>query len=102
MALGEAVAFSVAALLAWSSMAQTAPRFHHPYLPDILQFEKSFLEATIDALKAAGYSTKREAEFDEKSAGVWGDSEWIGVDPATGQLPGGHDHRHHFGKAAGY
>lgn len=79
-----------------------APRFHHQYLPDILQFEKSFSEATIDALKAAGYSTKREAEFDEKSAGVWGDSELIAVDPATGQLLGGHDNRHHFGKAAGY
>ena len=54
-----------------------APRFHHQYLPDILQFEKSFSGATIDALKAAGYSTKLEAEFDEKSAGVWGDSELI-------------------------
>ena len=57
-----------------------APRFHHHYLPDILQFEKSFPEATIVALKAAGYSIKREAEFDEKSAGVWGDSELIAND----------------------
>jgi len=82
--------------------AADAPRFHHQYLPDVLQFEKSFPIATVDAMKAAGYTTKREAEFDEKSAGVWGDSELIEVDPKTGQLLGGHDDRHSFGKAAGY
>jgi gamma-glutamyltranspeptidase/glutathione hydrolase len=79
-----------------------APRFHHQYLPDVLQFEKSFPVGTVEAMKAAGYATKREAEFDEKSAGVWGDSELIAVDPKTGQLMGGQDSRHHFGKAAGY
>jgi gamma-glutamyltranspeptidase / glutathione hydrolase len=82
--------------------AADAPRFHHQYLPDILQFEKAFPVATIDALKARGYLTRRSAEFDEKSDGVWGDSELIEVDPATGELLGGHDHRHSFGKAAGY
>ncbi|MFP5233417.1 MAG: hypothetical protein ACLGQX_12435 [Acidobacteriota bacterium] len=29
-------------------------------------------------------------------------SEMIEVDPAGGELPAGHDHRHTFGKAAGY
>jgi gamma-glutamyltranspeptidase/glutathione hydrolase len=82
--------------------AADAPRFHHQYLPDILQFEKAFPIPTIDALKARGYLTRRSAEFDEKSDGVWGDSELIEVDPATGDLLGGHDHRHSFGKAAGY
>jgi len=82
--------------------AADAPRFHHQYLPDILQFEKAFPVPTIDALKARGYITRRSAEFDEKSDGVWGDSELIAVDPATGDLLGGHDHRHSFGKAAGY
>jgi len=82
--------------------AADAPRFHHQYLPDVLQFEKAFPVATIDALKADGYITKREGEFDEKSPGVWGDSEIIAVDPKTGTLMGGHDNRHHFGKAAGY
>ncbi|AEU34411.1 gamma-glutamyltransferase [Granulicella mallensis] len=79
-----------------------APRFHHQYLPDVLQFEKTFPQAPIAAMKAAGYVTKREAEFDEKSAGQWGDSELIAVDPKTGVLMGGQDKRHHFGKAAGY
>jgi gamma-glutamyltranspeptidase/glutathione hydrolase len=82
--------------------AADAPRFHHQYLPDVLQFEKSFPQAPIAAMKAAGYVTKREAEFDEKSAGQWGDSELIAVDPRTGMLMGGQDKRHHFGKAAGY
>jgi gamma-glutamyltranspeptidase/glutathione hydrolase len=82
--------------------AADAPRFHHQYLPDILQFEKAFPLETIDALKAVGYPTRREAEFDEKSSGVWGDSELIAVDPETGELLGGQDKRHHFGKAAGY
>ena len=82
--------------------AADAPRFHHQYLPDILQFEKAFPIPTVDALKARGYTTRRAAEFDEKSEGVWGDSELIAVDPTTGELLGGHDHRHSFGKAAGY
>ncbi len=82
--------------------AADAPRFHHQYLPDILQFEKAFPIPVVDALKARGYITRRAAEFDEKSEGVWGDSELIEVDPTTGELLGGHDHRHSFGKAAGY
>jgi gamma-glutamyltranspeptidase/glutathione hydrolase len=82
--------------------AADAPRFHHQYLPDVLQFEKAFPLEPIEALKAVGYITKREGEFDEKSPGVWGDSELIAVDPKTGQLLGGHDHRRNFGKAAGY
>jgi gamma-glutamyltranspeptidase/glutathione hydrolase len=82
--------------------AADAPRFHHQYLPDVLQFEKSFPVDIVNALKADGYVTKREAEFDEKSAGVWGDSELIMVDPQDGTLYGGQDQRHHFGKAAGY
>jgi len=88
--------------------AADAPRFHHQYLPDILQFEKAFPVPTIDALKATGYITQRESEFDEKSPGTWGDNELIEVSPVIppgekhGQLSGGQDKRHHFGKAAGY
>jgi gamma-glutamyltranspeptidase / glutathione hydrolase len=82
--------------------AADAPRFHHQYLPDILQFEKAFPIPTVDTMKARGYITRRAAEFDEKSEGVWGDSELIAIDPTTGDLLGGQDHRHNFGKAAGY
>jgi gamma-glutamyltranspeptidase/glutathione hydrolase len=82
--------------------AADAPRFHHQYLPDVLQFEKAFPVDVVNALKKDGYNTKREAEFDEKSAGVWGDSELIERDPKTGMLLGGQDKRKNFGKAAGY
>lgn len=82
--------------------AADAPRFHHQFLPDILQVEKTFPHATTDALATDGYTIQRAAEFDEKSAGVWGDSELIAVDPKSGDLLGGQDHRHHFGKAAGF
>ena len=64
--------------------------------------EKRFPRSTTDAPAAVGYPIKREIGFDEKSACVWGDSELITVDPATGELLGGQDHRHLFGKAAGY
>jgi gamma-glutamyltranspeptidase/glutathione hydrolase len=82
--------------------AADAPRFHHQYLPDELQVEKQFPLDIVTALRATGYTVKRDNEADEHSAGVWGDSELIAIDPKTGLLMGGHDSRHHFGKAAGY
>jgi gamma-glutamyltranspeptidase/glutathione hydrolase len=82
--------------------AADAPRFHHQYLPDVLQFEKWFPVATVDAMKAVGYKTAQQSAFDMKSPGMWGDSELIERDPKTGELTGGQDKRHGFGKAAGY
>ena len=82
--------------------AANAPRFHHQYLPDILQVEKSFPQDVVDALTATGYIVGRQSRADEKTPGVWGDSEMIYIDPDSGTLLGGHDQRHHFGKAAGY
>ena len=82
--------------------AADAPRFHHQYLPDRLDLEKSFSVEVGDQLKVMGYITNRNQNADEKSPGTWGDSELIMVDPATGELLGGHDSRRTFGKAAGY
>ena len=82
--------------------AADAPRFHHQYQPDELQVEKDFPAAPVDVLKADGYNMVRMGALDEKTMGVWGDSELIAVDPVTGEISGGHDQRHHFGKAAGY
>jgi gamma-glutamyltranspeptidase / glutathione hydrolase len=82
--------------------AADAPRFHHQYLPDILQVEKAFPQDVADTLKATCYSITRTNEADEKNPGVWGDSEMIYIDPKTHTLMGGHDQRHKFGKAAGY
>jgi gamma-glutamyltranspeptidase/glutathione hydrolase len=74
--------------------AVDAPRFHHQYLPDILYVEAGFSGPTATKLKAEGYSVKE--------GGHWSDGECIAVDPKTGKLEGGQDHRHNYGKAAGY
>lgn len=79
-----------------------APRFHHQYLPDVLQLEKTFPYDVAEQLKTRGYTIQQKTEFDEKTPGTWGDSELIAVDPKTRELLGGHDSRRPFGKAAGY
>lgn len=82
--------------------AVDAPRFHHQYLPDVVYMEPGFAGATIAGLRARGYTLK--------IGGQWSDGECIEVDPQAdsqddskiGELEGGHDHRHDFGKAEGY
>lgn len=75
--------------------AVDAPRFHHQYLPDTLYLEPGFAPETIAALKAEGYKVSVKD-------GHWSNGECIAVDPKTGELEGGQDHRSHYGKAAGY
>jgi gamma-glutamyltranspeptidase/glutathione hydrolase len=77
--------------------AVDAPRFHHQYLPDVLLIEPGFPQSTIEGLRAMGYQIQEGGSWP-----VWSDGECIAVDPKTGDLLGGQDHRHHFGKAAGY
>ena len=79
-----------------------APRFHHQYLPDELAVEKNFPAAVADQLRKAGYNVRQQSAKDEDAMGTWGDSELIAVDPKTGELMGGQDSRHHYGKAGGY
>lgn len=74
--------------------AVDAPRFHQQYLPDVVMLEPGFAPATIDGLRAMGYTLRIGRH--------WGDGECIEVDPKTGELSGGQDHRHHYGEAAGY
>ncbi len=74
--------------------AVDAPRFHHQYLPDKLYLEPGISAQTQDALTAEGYSLSVR--------GHWSDGECIAIDPKTGELEGGQDHRSHYGKAAGY
>jgi gamma-glutamyltranspeptidase/glutathione hydrolase len=75
--------------------AVDAPRFHHQYLPDKLYLEPGFAQETVDALKAMGYDVAI-------SKGHWSNGECIAIDPKTGELQGGQDHRSHYGKASGY
>ncbi|HEX6773215.1 MAG TPA: gamma-glutamyltransferase [Acidobacteriaceae bacterium] len=74
--------------------AVDAPRFHHQYLPDVLRVEAGFPAETATKLESEGYTLKQGDH--------WGDGECIAVNPKTGKLEGGQDHRHHYGKAAGY
>jgi len=75
--------------------AVDAPRFHHQYLPDVLYLEPGFPEATTAGLEALGYKLNNGEHS-------WSDGECIAINPKTGQLEAGQDHRHHYGKAAGY
>jgi gamma-glutamyltranspeptidase / glutathione hydrolase len=75
--------------------AVDAPRFHQQYLPDAVMLEPGFAPTTIDGLRTMGYTLRMMGRH-------WGDGECIEVDPKTGELEGGQDHRHHYGEAAGY
>ncbi|MGB6724079.1 MAG: gamma-glutamyltransferase, partial [Terracidiphilus sp.] len=75
--------------------AVDAPRFHHQYLPDKLYLEPGFAPQTTATLRTMGYELEVENQH-------WSNGECIAVDPRTGELLGGQDHRSHYGKAAGY
>jgi len=75
--------------------AVDAPRFHHQYLPDKLGLEPGFPPETLDRLKKLGYDVL-------EAKGHWSNGACIAIDPKTGELLGGQDHRSQFGKAAGY
>jgi gamma-glutamyltranspeptidase/glutathione hydrolase len=74
--------------------SRSGRRFHHQYLPDTLYLEPGFND-TVAALGQRGYNVS-------VSKGHWSNGECIAVDPKTGELMGGQDHRSHFGSAAGY
>jgi gamma-glutamyltranspeptidase/glutathione hydrolase len=75
--------------------AVDAPRFHHQYQPDKLFVEPGFSPDTQAALRAQGYSVSVRD-------GHWSNGACIAIDPKSGELLGGQDHRSHYGKAAGY
>jgi gamma-glutamyltranspeptidase/glutathione hydrolase len=75
--------------------AVDAPRFHHQYLPDTLYLEPGFSADALAELRSMGYKLSIQD-------GHWSNGECIAVDPRTGELEGGQDHRSHYGKAAGY
>ncbi|HWE86148.1 MAG TPA: gamma-glutamyltransferase [Terracidiphilus sp.] len=75
--------------------AVDAPRFHHQNQPDKLYLEPGFSPDTVNALRAEGYTIVQSGHH-------WSNGECIAVDPKTGELEGGQDHRSLYGKAAGY
>ncbi len=75
--------------------AVDAPRFHHQYQPDTLYLEPGFSAEAMEGLRAMGYTV-------DLKDGHWSNGECIAIDPKTGELEGGQDHRSHYGRAAGY
>jgi gamma-glutamyltranspeptidase / glutathione hydrolase len=75
--------------------AVDAPRFHHQDLPDKLFLEPGFDPGVLAKLKGMNYTLAIRD-------GHWSNGECIAVDPKSGELLGGQDHRSHYGKAAGY
>jgi gamma-glutamyltranspeptidase/glutathione hydrolase len=75
--------------------AVDAPRFHHQYLPDTLYLEPGFSPRLQHDLEKMGYTI-------DVRDGHWSNGECIAIDPKTGELTAGQDHRSHYGKAAGY
>ncbi len=73
--------------------AVNAPRFHHQWLPDVLEMENRFSPDTVRLLKTEGNALRIE--------NYWGDGECIEVDPASGERLGASDGRNN-GKALGY
>ena len=75
--------------------AVDAPRFHHQWLPDTVQFERNGLSPdTLAILKACGHTLE--------SIGAQGIAEAIVVSPRDGKLNAGNDRRAIDGGAAGY
>ena len=74
--------------------AVSAPRFHHQWLPDLLQVEPATPEDVVSGLRRRGH----RVEVSERN---WSSAQAIVVDPVTGRHTGGSDPRGD-GLALGY
>jgi gamma-glutamyltranspeptidase / glutathione hydrolase len=81
--------------------AVNAPRFHHQWLPDVLNVERWFSPDTVQALQKMGYNVKFGVREGSDAGSYWSDAECIAIDPKTGERLGASDYRHN-GKAVGY
>ena len=81
--------------------AVNAPRFHHQWLPDVVDVEKWFSPDTIAALNKMGYKVEVGLHYGQFVAPYWSDAECIEIDPKTGERLGASDGRG-SGKPVGY
>jgi gamma-glutamyltranspeptidase / glutathione hydrolase len=81
--------------------AVNAPRFHHQWMPDILNVERWFSPDTVQALQKMGYNVQIGLHYGEYVSAYWSDAECIAIDPKTGERLGASDGRNN-GKAVGY
>ncbi len=76
--------------------AVEAPRIHHQWMPDILEFEKYGMSVdTISALKAMGHAPSERPAYQ-------GEAESIMIDPVTGLRLGASDPRSPDTKSLGF
>ena len=93
------ISVTLLSILNWMRLgmdAQSAinvPRFHHQWLPDVLQMEKEFSTGMEDQMKSRGYEVKRRGHIGLINA--------IGIDPKTNERCGAADPRDN-GSAIGY
>jgi gamma-glutamyltranspeptidase/glutathione hydrolase len=81
--------------------AVNAPRFHHQWMPDVLNVEQWFSPDTIQGLQKMGYNVQIGLRFGEYASPYWSDAECIAIDAKTGERLGASDGRNN-GKAVGY
>jgi gamma-glutamyltranspeptidase/glutathione hydrolase len=81
--------------------AVNAPRFHHQWMPDVLNMEQWFSPDTVQALQKMGYNVQIGLRYGEFVSPYWSDAECVAIDPKTGERLGATDGRHN-GKAVGY
>jgi gamma-glutamyltranspeptidase/glutathione hydrolase len=81
--------------------AVNAPRFHHQWMPDVLNVEQWFSPDTAQALQKMGYNVQSGLRYGEFVAPYWSDAECVAIDPKTGEKLGASDGRND-GKAVGY
>jgi gamma-glutamyltranspeptidase / glutathione hydrolase len=81
--------------------AVDAPRFHHQWVPDVLNVERWFSPDTVEALRKMGYQVQFGLREGPNPEFYWSDAECIAIDTKTGERLGASDFRSN-GKAVGY
>ncbi len=81
--------------------AVNAPRFHHQWMPDVVNVEKWFSPDTVNLLRKMGYNMETGLQGDG-GYGYWSDAECIAIDAKTGDRLGATDGRNSNGQALGY
>jgi gamma-glutamyltranspeptidase/glutathione hydrolase len=81
--------------------AVNAPRFHHQWMPDVLNVEQWFSRDTVQVLQKMGYHVEFGLHEGNEIFPYWSDAECIAIDPNSGERLGASDGRN-GGKAVGY
>jgi len=82
--------------------AVDAPRFHHQWLPDVVNVERWFSPDTLNTLRKMGYNVEVGLHYGDEVSPYWSDAECIAIDQKTGVRLGATDVRNSNGKAVGY